>query len=105
MDSWLFRIFFRLCFLDSVLFCQKVIVLCQFPASGAQLRAGEVSRTSGGASASRRTPPPPRPDYSVAVYTVKLRRRPPNEMLELGNFDGRFTFSDNLSISLYLILK
>lgn len=58
-------------------------------ATGAQPRAGEVSRASGGASASRRTPPPPRPDYSVAVYTVKLRRRPPNEMLELRNFDGK----------------
>ncbi|CAH0700278.1 unnamed protein product [Spodoptera exigua] len=31
----------------------------------------------------------PCPDYSVAVYTVRMRRRPPNELLELNNFDGK----------------
>ncbi|CAH0602808.1 unnamed protein product [Chrysodeixis includens] len=28
-----------------------------------------------------------RPDYCVAVFTVRMHRRPPNEMLELNNFD------------------
>ncbi|XP_022820964.1 uncharacterized protein LOC111352608 [Spodoptera litura] len=39
---------------------------------------------SAGAAAGRRAV---RPDYSVAVYTVRMRRRPPNELLELNNFD------------------
>lgn len=41
---------------------------------------------SAGAGSARRAA---RPDYSVAVYTVRMRRRPPNELLELNNFDGK----------------
>ena len=27
-------------------------------------------------------------DYSVAVHSVRMRRRPPNDLIELTNFDG-----------------
>ncbi|KAL0895199.1 hypothetical protein ABMA27_013640 [Loxostege sticticalis] len=36
------------------------------------------------ASAARRA----RADYAVAAYTVRLRKRPPNELVELNHFDG-----------------
>ncbi|KAG6441115.1 uncharacterized protein LOC115443603 isoform X3 [Manduca sexta] len=45
----------------------------------------DASRMSAGASAGRRAAA--RPDYSVALHTVRLRRRPPNEMLQLTTFD------------------
>lgn len=37
------------------------------------------------ASAARRA----RADYAVAAYTVRLRKRPPNELVELNHFDGK----------------
>lgn len=45
--------------------------------------------SAGVTSATRRLLTAPKPDYSVAVYTVKLKRCLPNEMLELSNFDGK----------------
>ncbi|KAJ8729113.1 hypothetical protein PYW08_000694 [Mythimna loreyi] len=44
------------------------------------LRSG---RAAPGQGSARRI----RPDYSVAAYTVRMRRRPPNEFIELFNFD------------------
>ncbi|KAF9787631.1 hypothetical protein SFRURICE_001683 [Spodoptera frugiperda] len=51
---------------------------------------------SAGAGSARRAA---RPDYSVAVYTVRMRRRPPNELLELNNFDGKSRNEDAVSPS------
>lgn len=49
-------------------------------------RASGGPRASGGLQAACHAA---RPDYCVAVFTVRMRRRPPNEMLELNNFDGK----------------
>nr|XP_049708096.1 uncharacterized protein LOC110382239 [Helicoverpa armigera] len=48
-------------------------------------RSGSEARASGGAGAGAGVRRPR--DYSVAVYSVRMRRRPPNELLELSNFD------------------
>ncbi|KAJ0182165.1 hypothetical protein K1T71_002887 [Dendrolimus kikuchii] len=50
-------------------------------------RTASATRVSAGNSARRRALNIARPDYSVAAYTVRLRKHPPNEMLELNHFD------------------
>ncbi|XP_049868507.1 uncharacterized protein LOC126368356 isoform X2 [Pectinophora gossypiella] len=52
---------------------------------GNMSHVGDTSQMSPGGTPLRR--PGQRPDYNVAVYTVRLRRDVPNEMLELTTFN------------------
>ncbi|KOB70387.1 Serine/threonine-protein phosphatase [Operophtera brumata] len=62
------------------------------------LAGSDAARIPGGVtSATRRSPSVAvRPDYSIAVNTVKLRRRARNEMLELGQFTGTVYLLDSM---------
>ncbi|XP_073942307.1 uncharacterized protein isoform X3 [Choristoneura fumiferana] len=73
---------------------EKVVTSISLPKAAAQTsnssgvapRLSERESAPRGASGTRRAAAAPC-DYSVAAYTVRLRRRAPNELLELRHFD------------------
>lgn len=59
-----------------------ILVVAEASSQGGRAEGGRAT-----ASARRRLA---QPDYHVAAYTVRMRHRPPFEMIELSHFDGNY---------------